>query len=111
LVSGRIDNCVNRLGFLVSTEEIETELEKLLPQLGQVIVVKDGNKETLTGTSVLAFVENTKDTPVDENTVKKKCITALPRHLVPDEIFFVHHFPRLSSGKVDRAALAQNLRP
>ncbi len=106
-VAGRIDNCVNRSGFLVSLEEIESVLRDLFGEISRVVVFAPATDEGLV-TRLVAVCELGAGFRLDGETVKKICRSRLSRHLVPDEFYFIRHLPRLGNDKPDRAYLVQH---
>ncbi len=106
VVKGRIDNCINRLGFLVSLEQVEMLLERLLTGVAKVAVC-DIDKPTMKGGTLVAFLCNEKDSTYTTQQVKDLCRKHLARQLIPDEFVFTRSLPKLGTGKLDRHSLNQ----
>lgn len=106
-VMGRIDNCVNRAGFLISLEEIESSLKELFAGLKQVVVFEAGMQESLL-TRLVAVCEVADRFEMDKTEVSKICRERMKRYFIPDEFHFVQDMPRLGNGKPDRFFLKNN---
>jgi acyl-CoA synthetase (AMP-forming)/AMP-acid ligase II len=106
-IIGRIDYCINRNGFLIPLQEIEGRLSSILPELDQVIAVV-GDGSTMSGATLIAIGELVKGQRLDGETARKACMSKMPRHLVPDEFYFIQKMPRLGNGKPDRSNLSKN---
>jgi acyl-coenzyme A synthetase/AMP-(fatty) acid ligase len=106
-VMGRIDNCVNRAGFLISLEEIESSLKELFAGLKQVVVFEASVQESML-TRLVAVCEVADRFDMDDAEVSKICKEKMRRYYIPDEFYFVHDMPRLGNGKPDRFFLKNN---
>jgi acyl-coenzyme A synthetase/AMP-(fatty) acid ligase len=106
-VMGRIDNCVNRAGFLISLEEIESSLKELFAGLRQVVVFEASVQESML-TRLVAVCETAGRFELDENEISKICRKKMRRYFIPDEFHFVQDMPRLGNGKPDRFFLKNN---
>jgi acyl-CoA synthetase (AMP-forming)/AMP-acid ligase II len=106
-VMGRIDNCVNRAGFLISLEEIESSLKELFAGLKQVVVFEASAQESLL-TRLVAVCEVADRFELDEAEVSSICRKKMKRYFLPDEFHFVQDMPRLGNGKPDRSFLKNN---
>lgn len=106
-VMGRIDNCVNRAGFLISLEEIESSLKELFAGLKQVVVFEASMQESLL-TRLVAVCEIADRFEMDKTEVSRICKEKMKRYYVPDEFHFVQDLPRLGNGKPDRFFLKNN---
>ncbi len=107
IVSGRIDNCVNRSGFIVSLDEVEAKLKSLFDNFRQVIVFEG---ESVNGVTprLMAMCEITDELIPDEKLVKATCNSNMGRYAVPEEFIFVQEMPRLHNGKADRLFIKKN---
>ena len=103
-VLGRADHCVNRNGFLVSLQEIEALLEDLFTEISQVVVVPS-TRETVMGTGLVAVSQLKGSHRPAEEAIRRSCRDHVPRHLIPEEFYFVDQLPRLGNGKPDRNML------
>jgi len=106
LVLGRMDNCINRSGFLVSLQEIESRLEDLFSGIDQAIVI-EGGPETIRCAGLIAVCELKKGQELAVEKVRELCRDAMPGHWIPDHFYFVAELPRLVNGKADRALVAK----
>ena len=103
---GRLDDQLKVRGFRVEPGAIE---EVLTAQPGvraaAVVLRDDGN-----GDSLVAFVvlEESQDWAAE---LRRRLATALPAYLVPSRLIPLSELPRLTSGKVDRRHLRQQLLP
>jgi acyl-coenzyme A synthetase/AMP-(fatty) acid ligase len=101
-VIGRLNNSVNRNGFLVTYADIESRIEEASGVIEKVIV-KATQEETLKGRKIIAFCQTKSE--ISSEDIRLHCLRNLPNFLVPDEVRIVTDFPRTTSGKVDRNAL------
>jgi amino acid adenylation domain-containing protein len=100
---GRRDHQVKTRGYRVELGEIETVLQRH-PAVAEAIAIAIPDDEITN--RLIAVVVPAPGAAVDESTLKQHCAGALPRYMVPERIAFRDAFPRTSSGKVDRRALA-----
>jgi aryl carrier-like protein len=99
---GRIDRQVKVRGFRVELEEIEAALGSHPAVLdAAVTVVTSGEEKTLH-----AFVSLVPGGRADRETIRGHLIATLPAYMRPHRIAVLDTLPLLSSGKVDRVALA-----
>jgi acyl-coenzyme A synthetase/AMP-(fatty) acid ligase len=103
-VRGRLDNCINRSGFLVSMDEMAVALERVLPGVSQVVVLKI-NDPGAAEDRLLAICEAAGDGRPEGPVLKKICRESMNKYQIPDEFHFVGSLPRLQNGKPDRAAM------
>lgn len=101
-VLGRLDNCINRSGFLISLEEIELSLQSLFPEINSVVVFEKRGKESHQDETLVAVCELKETSQLGIKEIKKICFQEMGRHMVPDEFFLVEQVEKLSSGKPDR---------
>jgi amino acid adenylation domain-containing protein len=100
---GRRDHQVKTRGYRVELGEIETVLQRH-PAVAEAIVLAVPDEE-ITNRLIAIVVPAPGNSP-DEAALKQHCAGTLPRYMVPERIAFRDAFPRTSSGKVDRRALA-----
>lgn len=106
-ITGRVDHCVNRNGFLIPLQEIEIMVIDRLKAIKKVIVVET-MEETVAGAALVAFMELNEDNAFTAEFAKDQCMTSMPRHLVPDKFCILSSLPVLSNGKPDRTFIAKN---
>lgn len=108
-VLGRAGTSINRDGYLILLDDIERILEKL-PGIAQVAVtVVPG--ESARGPRIAAFCVPKSGIVLEGAEIRARCFDLLPRHALPDEVHCLDALPLLASGKVDRRALAGDVRP
>lgn len=103
-VTGRMDNCINRSGFLVSLEEIESLLEESIEGICKAVVFEGGVGNGM-ATGVIAVCEVVEGHLPDRDVVKAACRDRMNKYLVPDDFYFTSQLPRLGNGKPDRLYL------
>lgn len=103
-VTGRMDNCINRSGFLVSLEEIEALLEEGIEGISKAVVFEGGVGNGM-ATGVIAVCEVAEGHLLDRDIVKAACRERMNKYLVPDDFYFTSRLPRLGNGKPDRLYL------
>jgi amino acid adenylation domain-containing protein/non-ribosomal peptide synthase protein (TIGR01720 family) len=92
---GRIDHQVKVRGYRVEPGEVEAALRRQAGVADAVVIYRDGG---LTG-----YVEST--SALDTHEMRAQLSESLPEYMVPSAVVVLERFPRLASGKVDRAAL------
>lgn len=103
-VTGRIDHCINRFGFVVSLREIELQLENAFPQIHDAVVLGKPGRG-LNSQTLIAICELKEGESLNVFSTLTGFKNIVPRHFVPDEIRLVDRMPRLGNGKVDRILL------
>ncbi|TRX60211.1 long-chain fatty acid--CoA ligase [Fulvivirga sp. M361] len=107
-VSGRIDHCVNRSGFLISLDEIESKLKGLFPEIsGLIVFERPGDQNS--GAEIIAVYEKSDAGGPSEEEIKLRSGKNLNKHLVPDAVYLVPEIKKLSSGKPDRNYMKQHI--
>ncbi|NLU79276.1 amino acid adenylation domain-containing protein [Micromonospora sp. HNM0581] len=106
VVLGRMDTQVKVRGMRIDPHEIERALGRLagVRQAAVVVTVDAAGDCQLT-----AFLEPAGDDPADSD-VRARLLEALPRNMVPATFRRVDRLPLTPHGKVDRAALLDELR-
>ncbi len=100
-VIGRKDNCINRLGFLISLDEVENLLKENFSQIIEAIVFESIADNAIT-TKIVAVCQVDENCDININELKKKCSLLINKHYIPDDIYLIKSMPRLDSGKPDR---------
>ena len=100
-IHGRIDNCINRYGYLISLEEVESLIENLFPEFKKVLAV-EFDKETEFSVSVVAICELKEGASIQVEHVFEKLKNKIDRKFLPDKIYLSKEIPRSSTGKVDK---------
>lgn len=108
-ILGRIDNCVNRNGFLVSLQEVESLMEEVLEETQQIVVIEQQGQNVM-GSQLLAICELKEGKSLDTHKAKKRCQTKMKRFLIPDSFIFLPKIPRLNNGKPNRNTLKETYR-
>lgn len=105
---GRIDNQVKIRGYRVELSEIEAVLleQKTVRAASVKLVEKEGLQE------IAAYVlTETSAGPFDRNEILSELEARLPSYMIPGYLEVLEEFPRLASGKVDRANLPAPVSP
>lgn len=103
VVVGRVQNSVNRDGYLILLSDIERIMEQFA-QIEQVVVVAS-TEENRRGPRLTAFCVPGGEALLDGPQVRARCFDSLPKYAVPDEVRIVDSLPLLPSGKVDQQML------
>ncbi|MEW1583177.1 amino acid adenylation domain-containing protein [Streptomyces microflavus] len=100
---GRRDHMVKIRGYRVEPEEIEAVL-MALPSVHEAVCVPvpDGDG----GSELHAYVLPAEGAVPEAAELRGRCLEALPRYMVPGAFHLADRFPRTSTGKTDRRALA-----
>lgn len=106
-ISGRVDNCVNRSGFLLSLDEVETKLKSLFGDFGQVVVFEDSRTDGILP-RLIAVCEIPDEARKSDTFIKSECKRCMSRYAIPDDFIYVQQMPRLHNGKVDRSFIKNN---
>lgn len=104
-IIGRAQNSINRRGYLVHLDEIESKLETLAA-IQQVAVIAT-DVETKQGREMVAFCTLKRGHKADPRHLRLEASAALPNYALPDRFAILHTLPMLASGKVDRQTLRQ----
>jgi len=109
-ISGRLNDTINRLGFLLSYNDIECKLQAEFSDFQKILVTK-GKHHGVHGVDLVAFFEysETNFTSQRAEQVWLQCKRSLQNHLKPDYIFFIKKLPRLQNGKIDRVTINEKL--
>ncbi|AYN39402.1 amino acid adenylation domain-containing protein [Streptomyces dangxiongensis] len=108
---GRRDHMVKIRGYRIEPEEIEARLLEL-PEVHEaacVAVPDPGGDPDATALEVHVILAA--GARPDPGVLRRHCLEHLPRYMVPQDFRFLDAFPRTSTGKVDRRALAATPRP
>lgn len=97
---GRLDRQVKLRGHRIELQEIESVLRDVIG-CALVAVVPIQNAGGIFE-AIVAYCDRLN---VEENTIKERCTSRIPRYMVPDRIVELDSFPLSSSGKVDYLAL------
>ncbi|CCQ73080.1 amino acid adenylation domain-containing protein [Magnetospira sp. QH-2] len=101
---GRLDHQIKVRGHRVELGEIEAVLRSIA-QTDQVAAFGWPRSEG-TAQAVAAFVA---DSPMDNKAIQAACRDRLPSYMVPSAIRRLDRLPLNTSGKIDRAALMEQL--
>jgi len=98
---GRVDHQVKIRGFRVELDEISAALSAQPGVAAAAVVLRP-----LAGTDELvAFLVATARVPLDRSFLRAALLARLPRYMVPAHLELVTTLPRLTSGKINLAAL------
>ncbi|MDI2127078.1 amino acid adenylation domain-containing protein [Yinghuangia seranimata] len=106
VIAGRMDAQVKVRGMRIDPADVERALGRLAG-VRQAAVVVD---RTDAGDAELIAFLVPEDGDLDDNDVRARLLEALPRNMVPTRFRNVPRIPLSPHGKVDRAALAEELR-
>jgi amino acid adenylation domain-containing protein len=104
---GRRDSMVKVRGYRVELGDVEAALYRH-PVVQEVVVVPVPDERC--GNRLLAVIAARDIAPARRETVLDHCRQWLPAYMVPEVVEFREALPRTSTGKVDRVALACELR-
>jgi acyl-coenzyme A synthetase/AMP-(fatty) acid ligase len=106
-ILGRIDNCFNRYGFLISVEDLECQIENLINDVNQVALVIAKNEKSNIEPEMIAICELEVNSKMTIEILRQICNQNIKKHLRPDRFYIVPKLPRLNNGKLNRHLLAQ----
>lgn len=89
---GRFDNVINTGGIKVFPEQIEEELQDLIPEQFFIYGIED---DTL-GEKVILVIEG------KEREIDNSIFSVLDKYEAPKEIYFINKFKETTSGKIHR---------
>jgi D-alanine--poly(phosphoribitol) ligase subunit 1 len=98
---GRLDRQVKLRGFRIELQEIESALRDVIG-CALVAVVPIRNHGGICE-KIVAYCDALNG---DEAAIKTRCLTRIPKYMVPDRIFELEQFPLSESGKINYLALA-----
>jgi len=103
---GRVDNQVKIRGMRVELEEVEAVLGQH-PRVRQAVALLDKGTEVLSAYCTLTAYDAGGAAPDTSSAELAEWLGArLPGHMVPGRYTVLDQFPLMSSGKIDRKALA-----
>jgi amino acid adenylation domain-containing protein len=100
---GRRDGMVKTRGYRVELGEVEAALYAH-PSICEAVVLPVPDE--LLGSRLRAVI-SVNGSGLTRQEVREHCLQRLPGYMVPDVVEFCEALPRTSTGKVDRAQLAQ----
>jgi amino acid adenylation domain-containing protein len=101
---GRRDGMVKTRGYRVELGEVEAALYEH-PAIREAVVLPVPDE--LLGNRLRAVVSADGSGGLDRREVLEHCRRKLPSYMVPDVVEFCETLPKTSTGKIDRARLAQ----
>jgi len=101
---GRQDGMIKTRGYRVELGEVEAALYQH-PAIHEAVVVPVPDE--LLGSRLRAVIAARDHGGLTREQVLDHCRQRLPGYMVPDAVEFCQQLPRTSTGKVDRAGLAQ----
>ncbi|MGI0085355.1 MAG: class I adenylate-forming enzyme family protein, partial [Nitrososphaerales archaeon] len=104
LYLGRKDGMIKTRGYRVEVGEIETVLYGH-DAIKEVVV--SGVPDEVFGNRIRALVSVHEGTKIDKGELIAFCRQRLPHYMVPEIIEFREVLPKTSTGKIDRAGIAQ----
>ncbi|MEO0247930.1 MAG: AMP-binding protein [candidate division WOR-3 bacterium] len=104
---GRKDDMIKSRGERISPREIEDCINSV-EGVAECAVV--GVPDEILGQAIVAFVRCLDGARITGDRVLKQCKKNLEDFMVPKEVYFVSTFPKTSTGKIDKRALAVQAR-
>jgi len=92
---GRLKRFVKIGGEMVSLVQVESEIEKLLPEGVECCVVDHPNEKR--GATIVAITND----EVDEHEMKQRLKQVLPAIAIPKHFIVMEEMPKMGSGKID----------
>ncbi|MGD9851491.1 MAG: amino acid adenylation domain-containing protein [Nitrospirales bacterium] len=108
IFQGRQDSQVKIRGHRIEIGEIERALYRH-PQIAHGLLVK--KMSTAGDTSLMAFVLLQPGTEMTKREVIEYLQDMLPFYMIPEDVTFLDHLPLTVTGKIDRFALLESVRP
>ncbi|CAI9122297.1 amino acid adenylation domain-containing protein [Brytella acorum] len=102
MIFGRADQQVKIRGMRIEPDEIESTLLGLPEVLQAAVMVETTGTQTVLAAYLVPAVSGT---ILDPAQIRRTLLTLLPPQMVPVRLVSVEALPRLTSGKLDRAAL------
>ena len=102
---GRTDNQIKHLGYRIELEEIEAAMHAL-PQVTRAVAIYQRVREQ--HGQIVAFVSASE--PTTAAAIRDSLRNSLPAYMIPGQVEVLAELPSNANGKVDRLALAQQLR-
>ena len=99
----RIDDQIKISGFRIELSDIEANVSKI-EGIDENAVITDLYSD---GELYLKLFYTTKDNSLTKEVIRRKLEKVLPEYMIPAQFFKVESFPKTTSGKVDRKALAK----
>jgi len=106
-VLGRIDRQLKVRGHRVDPSEIEAVVATVPGIAECAVAIPDDDVGELVAYVVLEDEQRW----VEVDDVRRRVVAALPSHMVPSKVSFLHALPRTASGKLDVAALPAPVAP
>jgi len=97
---GRKDQQVKIHGQRVELAEIENRLSSHPDVLTAVVSLLDGNPKCLAG-----YIQCRKDVTLTVDALRRHLLEFLTEAMIPERWVFLHAFPQLENGKIDRKSL------
>lgn len=98
---GRTDNVINSGGIKISPEQLEKEINEIIPCDFIISSVKD----SLLGNKAILVIEGYEDEHSSAE-ILEKMKAKVGSHRCPKEVLFLHQFPRNRSMKIDRKVVS-----
>jgi acyl-CoA synthetase (AMP-forming)/AMP-acid ligase II len=105
-VVGRASDFIKTWGYRISALEVEAALVK---SPGVVAAAVFGVPDEAAGEAIVAAVLLDNESTASADGVLDHCRRTLPRHMTPRAVHILQGFPLNPAGKVDKAALAEQL--
>jgi long-chain acyl-CoA synthetase len=99
---GRSDDIIKTRGEKVSPVEVENILYSIKGVKEAAVLGEDDEKF---GQSIVAFVALEEDSDLNENVIKKTCLSKLENFMVPGRIVILPSLPKTESGKITKKGL------
>lgn len=101
----RIDDQIKISGFRIELSDIEANVSNI-EGIDENVVVTDFYSD---GTLYLKLFYTSGDASLTKEVIRRKLEKALPEYMIPAQFNKIDHFPKTTSGKVDRKTLAKSV--
>jgi len=103
---GRRDHMIKSRGHRIELGEIEEMLYQH-EMVREAVVVATPDEEI--GARLNAFVAQKSDGSLTVQDLQAFCNSRLPKYMIPEAFILLSELPKTSTGKIDRAGLAEGL--
>lgn len=102
---GRADNQIKHMGYRIELEEIEAAINKIT-NVSQSVAILHSDRRGIK--VIVAYIAG--NTLLREDGIRSQLETLLPQYMIPQRFIIRESLPKNANGKLDRIALADELR-
>ncbi|MCT9087694.1 amino acid adenylation domain-containing protein [Streptomyces sp. ASQP_92] len=106
--TGRGDRQIKIRGHRIEPAEVERTVERVATVTGAAVVPMPKPDGSYHG---LALFYTRSEDGTGPEALRERLVALLPEYLVPRRVHLLDQFPQLANGKIDRRALAAQIRP